>query len=110
MLLSLQAKDAYPAQQIWGRSGRSDSQLLSRLSKTVLIITNRMVPTVTAYLQHGKQYFFTSREAFAKDVAEGRFLEWAEVNSESGYLCANIPVLITRACCCRCTATCTAPA
>jgi len=30
--------------------------------------------------KHGEHYFFTTKEQFAKEVAEGKFLEWAEVH------------------------------
>ena len=30
----------------------------------------------TSTTQHGKHYYFTSKENFANGVAEGKFLEW----------------------------------
>ncbi len=35
---------------------------------------------VLAGPQHGEHYFYTTKEQFAKEIAEGRFLEYAEVH------------------------------
>jgi guanylate kinase len=33
-----------------------------------------------SHSQHGQHYYFTTKEQFAKEIAEGRFLEYAEVH------------------------------
>lgn len=33
-----------------------------------------------ASAQHGREYYFVSKELFTRDIAEGRFLEHAEVH------------------------------
>ncbi len=38
------------------------------------------MPAPTRPLQHGEHYYFTTKEQFAKEIAEDKFIEYAEVH------------------------------
>ena len=68
-----------------GPSGVGKSSLLRRLGE--LLPRLRLSVSCTTRLprteeKDGREYFFVTQEEFAKRIAEGRFLEWAEIHGQ----------------------------
>ncbi len=66
-----------------GPSGAGKSTILDRLLKHPELGLTRFVTNTTRAPRPGEQdgvdYWFVSREAFDKDIADGMFFEWADV-------------------------------
>lgn len=65
-----------------GPSGSGKSSLCRELCKNSAFYLSISSTTRTprAGEEHGKDYFFTSKDDFTRGIKEGRFLEWAEVH------------------------------
>ncbi|MBN2768000.1 MAG: guanylate kinase [Campylobacterales bacterium] len=66
-----------------GPSGAGKSTIIQKASKHIgsfyfSISTTTRAPRVGE--QHGKEYFFVSKETFKKDIEKGHFLEYAKVH------------------------------